>query len=233
MQIRCESCGHTQEVNKELILKIIGGSVSGFGIWAWTSFFFAGTGFAMPICIAIVIGGTGIAAYSKEVIEWLIKKGYSCPKCNNKKWVAILNDENSKHIEKISKKDEHSKVQNATTYLSLLQYFSLKYDKKWTPEKIDLIKIFCKENYLVLSDKDLSNLLATDNIQGPYLHILVPEFLATNPSTINKQNLYLACNKLLIITCKSKEYREKDLMYFGSKLGLSNRFCRDAMWNSI
>lgn len=227
MQIRCENCGHTQEVNKELILKIIGGSVSGFGIWAWTSFFFAGTGFAMPICIAIVIGGTGIAAYSKEVIEWLIKKGYSCPKCNNKKWVAILNDENSKYIEK------YSKIQNATMYLPLLQYFSLKYDKKWTPEKIDLIKKFCTENYLVLLDKDLSNLLATDNIQGPYLHILVPAFLAENPSTTNKKNLYLACNKLLVITCKSKEYREKDLMYLGSKLGLSNSFCRDAMWNAI
>ena len=118
MQIRCESCGHTQEVNKELILKIIGGSVSGFGIWAWTSFFFAGTGFAMPLCIALVVGGTGIAAYSKEVIEWLIKKGYACPKCHNKKWVAILNEENSKHTVKVSKISDHNKVQNTTMYLS-------------------------------------------------------------------------------------------------------------------
>ena len=233
MQIRCESCGHTQEVNKELILKIIGGSVSGFGIWAWTSFFFAGTGFAMPICIAIVIGGTGIAAYSKEVIEWLIKKGYSCPKCNNKKWVAILNEEKSKPAEKIIKKPEHSKVENATTYLYLLKYFALKYDQNWTTEKIELIKKFCKENYLVVSDRDFSILLATNSVKGQYLHSLLPEFLATNPSKTNKENLYSACTKLLIKTCNSQEYREKDLMYFGSKLGLSNSFCRDVMWNPI
>lgn len=58
-------------------------------------------------------------------------------------------------------------------------------------------------------------------------------YTAANTSKTNKENLYSACTKLLIKTCNSQEYREKDLMYFGSKLGLSNSFCRDVMWNPI
>lgn len=45
------------------LIAILGGSaVSGFGFWAWVSYFFAGTGFALPICAALVIGGVVVGS---------------------------------------------------------------------------------------------------------------------------------------------------------------------------
>ena len=60
MKIRCRSCSHSETLNKELIVTLLGGAVAGFGFWAWVSFLFAGTGFAMPICIALVVGGPAL-----------------------------------------------------------------------------------------------------------------------------------------------------------------------------
>ena len=37
---------------------ILGGSaVSGFGFYSWVTYLFAGTGFALPICATLVVGG--------------------------------------------------------------------------------------------------------------------------------------------------------------------------------
>ena len=55
MKIRCRDCGHSETMNKELILTLLGGAAAGFGFWAWVSFLFAGTGFAMPLCIAMAL----------------------------------------------------------------------------------------------------------------------------------------------------------------------------------
>lgn len=92
---QCRKCGHKEEVNKEFFFKIIGGGVTGGGFWAWTAYIFAGTGFALPICIAIMAGGVGIAAYSKEITEWLCKRK-PCPECGYKEWrvYAIDDDKN-------------------------------------------------------------------------------------------------------------------------------------------
>lgn len=87
MKLVCTKCGHTETVNKRFFLKVIGGSVAGFGFWAWVAYLFAGTGLAMPICIAIVAGGVGLAAFSNEIAQWVSKK-FPCPKCGNKKWKA-------------------------------------------------------------------------------------------------------------------------------------------------
>ena len=87
MILKCNNCGHTETVNKRFFLKALGGAVSGFGFWAWVSFLFAGTGFALPICVAIVLGGAGIAAFSNEIATWASKK-YPCPKCKAKSWTT-------------------------------------------------------------------------------------------------------------------------------------------------
>ncbi len=87
MEIRCRKCGHSETVNKHFFVKALGGAVAGFGFYAWVAFIFAGTGLAMPICIAIVTGGVAIAAFSNEITEWATKN-FPCPKCGSKSWSA-------------------------------------------------------------------------------------------------------------------------------------------------
>lgn len=85
MEIKCRNCGHRETINKQFFFKILGGGSVGFGFWAWVTFLFAGTGFALPLCILIVAGGVGLAAYSNEIAEWVSKK-YPCPKCGSRNW---------------------------------------------------------------------------------------------------------------------------------------------------
>ena len=60
----------------------------GGGFWAWVTYFFAGTGLALPICIALVTGGVAIAAFSNEIAAW-ISSCYSCPICGKKHWKVV------------------------------------------------------------------------------------------------------------------------------------------------
>lgn len=87
-KIRCKRCSHTEEFNKSLLVKIAGGATAGFGGWAWLTYFFAGTGFALPLCIAIVAGGVAMTAYADKVAKILADK-YPCPKCNNRDWQVV------------------------------------------------------------------------------------------------------------------------------------------------
>lgn len=87
MKLVCKHCGHKETVNKKFFVKALGGAVAGFGFWAWVAFIFAGTGFALPICIAIVTGGVALAAFSDEIAEWASKK-FSCPNCGEKNWTT-------------------------------------------------------------------------------------------------------------------------------------------------
>ena len=89
MRIKCLDCGHSEEVSLDLFVKIIGGATAGFGFWAWVSFLFAGTGFAMAICIAIIVGGAAMLAYKNEIIDWLVNKGFACKMCGGQKWAAL------------------------------------------------------------------------------------------------------------------------------------------------
>lgn len=86
MQIKCKNCGHTEETSLELFIKIIGGILPLGGYWAWTAYLFAGTGFAMPIVVAIIGGGTAMLIFKKQIVEWIISKGYSCECCGKKEW---------------------------------------------------------------------------------------------------------------------------------------------------
>jgi hypothetical protein len=97
MRIKCLDCGFSEEVNLELFVTIIGGATAGFGFWAWTSFLFAGTGFAMVICIAIIAGGGAMLKYQNEIIDWLVNKEHQCGGCRGMKW-SVVSPEIEKEI---------------------------------------------------------------------------------------------------------------------------------------
>ena len=86
--IECKQCGYKEKCNKELFFKIIGGALAGFGPAAWLGYLFAGTGFALPICAAILAGGIAMLAFADQITKWLSSK-YNCPKCNNKSWKMV------------------------------------------------------------------------------------------------------------------------------------------------
>lgn len=88
LYIRCAHCGHKEKINKTFFAKVLGGVVSGFGFWAWVSFLFAGTGFALPLCLAIMAGGAAIMIHSQEIVEWANKR-YPCPECGCQHWVTV------------------------------------------------------------------------------------------------------------------------------------------------
>ncbi|WP_166172125.1 hypothetical protein, partial [Acinetobacter sp. SA01] len=69
--IKCKCCGYKEEANKTFFLKVMGASFVGGGFWAWVSFFFAGTGFAFAICVAIVTGGVALLAFSDQITKWV------------------------------------------------------------------------------------------------------------------------------------------------------------------
>lgn len=89
MRIKCLDCGYSEEVDLDLFIKLIGGATAGFGFWAWVTFLFAGTGFAMAICIAIIGGGAAMLAYKDEIVDWIVNKGHECDGCGNQKWAAV------------------------------------------------------------------------------------------------------------------------------------------------
>ncbi|MFK4765425.1 hypothetical protein ACI3L3_11710 [Desulfobaculum sp. SPO524] len=88
MEIRCQKCGHTEETTLGFFVSLIGGAMPLGGFWAWTAYIFAGTGFAMPIVIAIITGGVGLLAFKKQIVEWVINKGYTCSGCGAIDWDA-------------------------------------------------------------------------------------------------------------------------------------------------
>ena len=89
MKIRCKCCSHTEETSKDFFVKIIGGALPVGGDWAWVTYFFAGTGFAMPIVVAMILGGVGLLAFQHQVIQFIADKAYKCPKCSECQWEAI------------------------------------------------------------------------------------------------------------------------------------------------
>jgi len=88
MKIRCCRCGHSEETSLGLFVKIIGGAMPIGGFWAWVTYLFAGTGFALAIVIAIIAGGTAMLVFKDEIVKWLVNKRYKCPKCGAVDWEA-------------------------------------------------------------------------------------------------------------------------------------------------
>ncbi|MCG7412493.1 hypothetical protein [Moraxella nonliquefaciens] len=88
MKIKCTSCGYREEVNTRLFIRIIGGVMPFGGYWAWVTYFFAGTGFAMPIVIAIMTGGVALLVFQNEITTWICNQQYKCEHCGKHDWKA-------------------------------------------------------------------------------------------------------------------------------------------------
>ena len=86
MKIKCGKCGHSEETNVAWFVKIISGAMPIGGFWAWVTYLFAGTGFALPIVITIITGGVGVLVFKDEIVQWIVNRGYECPKCGSVKW---------------------------------------------------------------------------------------------------------------------------------------------------
>ncbi len=88
MKIKCRGCGHTEKTNLGFFVKVIGGAMPLGGYWAWVAYIFAGTGFAMPIVIAIISGGVAMLAFKDEIVQWIVNRGHKCPRCGKVAWEA-------------------------------------------------------------------------------------------------------------------------------------------------
>jgi hypothetical protein len=86
MKIKCRKCGNVEETSLGLFVKIIGGALPVGGFWAWTAYLFAGTGFALPIVVAIIGGGTAMLVFKDQIVTWIISKGYKCANCGAVDW---------------------------------------------------------------------------------------------------------------------------------------------------
>ncbi len=92
MKIKCTNCGYTEKTDKDFFVKLIGGAMPVGGFWAWTTYLFAGTGFAMAIVVAIIGGGVAMLIFKDEIVEWIINEDYKCQKCGEVKWKAYDTD---------------------------------------------------------------------------------------------------------------------------------------------
>ncbi|GAA7952577.1 hypothetical protein [Helicobacter pylori] len=73
--LKCKSCRHKEETSLKFFVRVIGAVLPARGAVAWTTYLFVGTGFALPICVAIITGGVAILTFQDEIIEsgWPIK----------------------------------------------------------------------------------------------------------------------------------------------------------------
>ncbi|MHA6890820.1 hypothetical protein [Ralstonia pseudosolanacearum] len=88
MKIRCETCGHEEKATVELFVKIIGGAMPVGGFAAWVTYFFAGTGLALEIVIAMITGGIAMLFFKDEIVTWIVNRGYKCQRCGSTRWGA-------------------------------------------------------------------------------------------------------------------------------------------------
>ena len=86
MEIKCRNCKHLETVNIGFFVKIIGGALPIGGFWAWTTYLLAGTGLALPIVTAMIVGGTSMLIFKDKIVRWIIEKKYKCSKCGSIDW---------------------------------------------------------------------------------------------------------------------------------------------------
>lgn len=118
MKIQCNNCGNLKTVNKSFIVDLFGLGMPAVGAYAWVTFLFAGTGFALPLCAAIVAGGPLLLKYKNTILESIVNRGYSCNLCGGKNWAAVSNS--TKQIfNKPTNNKVISKVDNLNTQESI------------------------------------------------------------------------------------------------------------------
>ncbi|GAA9840945.1 hypothetical protein VN0666_04780 [Helicobacter pylori] len=88
--LKCKSCGHKEKTSLKFFVRVIGAALPAGEVATWTTYLLAGTGFALPICVAIITGGVAILAFQDEIIEWA-DKGYKCEKCGKSSFVMSKN----------------------------------------------------------------------------------------------------------------------------------------------
>ena len=169
----CRRCEHYEEVNKEFFAKILGGAVAAFGFKAWIAFLFAGTGFAFAICVAIIAGGVAIAAFSKEISEWLSKR-YECPSCHNKSWEIVTGEElilrhhnmdKDKTIDGLKNEKEffEKKIEEIEEGRRLLE-MKLKEVRNNHPDQFNKKKAFFKKTFKNIKNNDAIDFLTTGEV---------------------------------------------------------------------
>ena len=90
VKMECKKCRHQEELNARWFFNALGSAMAAMGPAAWITYLFAGTGFALPICAAILAGGVIMLKYSDEIALWL-NSNYKCPGCNHADW-RIINE---------------------------------------------------------------------------------------------------------------------------------------------
>ena len=93
-------------------MNLIGGTMPVGGFWAWTTYLFAGTGFAMTIVAAIIGGGVTMLIYKDEIVEWVINQDYKCANCGQVKW-SPFDTEESDIEASMTKNQELETIKNA------------------------------------------------------------------------------------------------------------------------
>ncbi|GAA6985347.1 hypothetical protein VN0741_04510 [Helicobacter pylori] len=89
--LKCKSCRHKEETSLKFFVRVIGAALPAGGFYVWVGYLLAGTGFALPLCIAIITRGVATLAFQDEIIEWLADKGYKCEKCGKSSFVISKN----------------------------------------------------------------------------------------------------------------------------------------------
>jgi len=89
MKIKCRNCNNVEKINTSFFVKIIGGALPLGGFWAWTTYFLAGTGLALPIVTAMIVGGTSMLIFKDKIVNWIIEKKYKCKNCGSIDWDAL------------------------------------------------------------------------------------------------------------------------------------------------
>lgn len=161
MRIRCLECGHSEVVSVDLFVKILGGATAGFGFWAWVSFLFAGTGFALPICIAIAAGGTGMLILKDPIVKWIVNKGYECEKCGGKKWSAVSSEMEKEIDEKEAK-------------ISILENESKELKKDLTDKEKEVVE-YIKKQDSSFSLKDVDVLFGEIDEKNSEIEVLLKD----------------------------------------------------------
>ncbi|GHQ15335.1 hypothetical protein VN0283_00870 [Helicobacter pylori] len=89
--LKCKSCGHKEETSLKFFARVIEAALPAGGFYVWVEYLLAETGFALPLCIAIITRGVATLAFQDEIIEWLADKGYKCEKCGKSSFVMSKN----------------------------------------------------------------------------------------------------------------------------------------------
>lgn len=93
--IKCKNCGHEEQITGGILRKMVmGGALFKGGTAAWSSYLFAGSGIAYPLCVAIGVGGVCLAVIPG--LRHLLARLKPCPECGFKDWEVYTVDDNSK-----------------------------------------------------------------------------------------------------------------------------------------